>query len=105
MRRGRSPIQNTGMRRSRSPSRVGQSDAERAGRDARLPIERGYYKLDGTQVEANAIEQNDRFVVVLKVTETEASICAALLVDRLPAGLRDRQSEAGGRRLDRARTG
>ena len=33
------------------------------------------------------IKQNDRFVVALKVTETEAAYARLILVDRLPAGL------------------
>jgi uncharacterized protein YfaS (alpha-2-macroglobulin family) len=50
-------------------------------------IERGFYKLDGTKFEAKSVTQNDRFVVVLKVTEAEAKYAKLLLVDRLPAGL------------------
>lgn len=49
-------------------------------------VERTYYKLDGTQVQPTAARQNDRLVVVLKVTETEAKQARVLLVDRLPAG-------------------
>jgi uncharacterized protein YfaS (alpha-2-macroglobulin family) len=50
-------------------------------------IERSFYKLDGTKMEAKSVTQNDRFVVVLKVTEAEAKYARLLLVDRLPAGL------------------
>ena len=50
-------------------------------------VERTYYKLDGTQVQPSRIQQNDRLVVVLKVTESAAKQARILLVDRLPAGL------------------
>ena len=50
-------------------------------------IERSFYRLDGTPVEANAIAQNERLVVALKITETEAAYARLILEDRLPAGL------------------
>jgi alpha-2-macroglobulin len=50
-------------------------------------IERSFYKLDGTKFDARSVTQNDRFVIVLKVTEAEAKYARLLLVDRLPAGL------------------
>ena len=50
-------------------------------------IERSYYKLDGKPVDPATIRQNDRFVVVLKVTELEAAYARLMLVDPLPAGL------------------
>ena len=49
-------------------------------------VERSYYKLDGAQVEPSSVRQNERLVVVLKVTESEAKAANLLLVDRLPAG-------------------
>ncbi|WP_430912895.1 MG2 domain-containing protein [Methylobacterium sp. sgz302541] len=50
-------------------------------------IERSYHRIDGTLVDlANGVRQNDRLVVVLKVTEAKASDGRLLLVDRLPAG-------------------
>ncbi|MBS7702462.1 alpha-2-macroglobulin family protein [Chelatococcus asaccharovorans] len=49
-------------------------------------IARNYYKLDGTQVDPAHVNQNDRLVVTLKVTETEAAFARLLLVDYLPAG-------------------
>ncbi len=57
--------------------------------DARgYAIERSYHRLDGSVVDpARGIRQNDRLVVVLKVTEAKASAGRLLLVDRLPAGL------------------
>jgi uncharacterized protein YfaS (alpha-2-macroglobulin family) len=50
-------------------------------------IERAYYTLDGKPVEPTAIEQNDRFVIALTVTEYEAAFARLLLVDLLPSGL------------------
>ncbi|MER2268060.1 alpha-2-macroglobulin family protein [Methylobacterium oxalidis] len=51
-------------------------------------IERTYHRLDGSLVDpARGLRQNDRLVVVLKVTEAQASAGRLLLVDRLPAGL------------------
>jgi uncharacterized protein YfaS (alpha-2-macroglobulin family) len=51
-------------------------------------VERAFYRLDGSPVEAGKpLRQNDRLVVVLKVTEAKASAARLLLVDRLPAGL------------------
>ena len=49
-------------------------------------VERSYYRLDGSQVQPSSARQNDRMVVVLKVTEAEAREARLLLVDRLPAG-------------------
>ena len=49
-------------------------------------VERSYYRLDGSQVQPSSVKQNDRMVVVLKVTEAEAREARLLLVDRLPAG-------------------
>ncbi|MET0605130.1 MAG: alpha-2-macroglobulin, partial [Beijerinckiaceae bacterium] len=50
-------------------------------------VERSYYKQDGTAVDlAQPVRQNERFVVVLKVTETRSTYARLLLVDMLPAG-------------------
>jgi uncharacterized protein YfaS (alpha-2-macroglobulin family) len=49
-------------------------------------VERSYYRLDGSEVQLTSVPQNDRLVVVLKVTEAEAKEARLLLVDRLPAG-------------------
>jgi uncharacterized protein YfaS (alpha-2-macroglobulin family) len=49
-------------------------------------IERSYHKLDGAPVQPDKVRQNDRLVVVLKVTEPEAKQARLLLVDRIPAG-------------------
>jgi uncharacterized protein YfaS (alpha-2-macroglobulin family) len=50
-------------------------------------VERSYFSLDGKPKDLASLRQNDRFVVVLKVTESEAAFARLLLVDRLPAGL------------------
>ncbi len=50
-------------------------------------VERTFYKLDGTKIDLHSIAQNDRIVVALKVTESEARYARLLIVDRLPAGL------------------
>ena len=50
-------------------------------------IEREVYTLDGKKTELKSLTQNERVVVVLKITETEAKYAKLLVVDRLPAGL------------------
>jgi uncharacterized protein YfaS (alpha-2-macroglobulin family) len=51
-------------------------------------IERSFYKLDGTNLDAlQSMVQNERVVVSLKVTEAQARYARLLVVDRLPAGL------------------
>ncbi len=51
-------------------------------------IERSFRRLDGSTVDpASGLRQNDRLVVVLKVTEAKAEAARLLLVDPLPAGL------------------
>lgn len=51
-------------------------------------IERSFRRLDGSVVDpASGLRQNDRLVVVLKVTEAKAETARLLLVDPLPAGL------------------
>ena len=50
-------------------------------------VERNYYRQNGQPVDlAQPVKQNDRFVVVLKVTEQRATYARLLLVDMLPAG-------------------
>jgi uncharacterized protein YfaS (alpha-2-macroglobulin family) len=68
-------------------STSGNPMASEPAADQGYRIERGFYKLDGTKVDPAAVRQNDRMIVVLKVTETEAAYARLLLVDRLPAGL------------------
>ena len=49
-------------------------------------VERSYYRLNGTKIQPTQVQQNERLVTVLKVTEPQARYARVLLVDRLPAG-------------------
>jgi uncharacterized protein YfaS (alpha-2-macroglobulin family) len=49
-------------------------------------IERLYYTLDGEEADPTKAKQNERFVVVLKITEPEAQFGRVLVADYLPAG-------------------
>ncbi|MBM3531031.1 MAG: alpha-2-macroglobulin family protein [Alphaproteobacteria bacterium] len=49
-------------------------------------IERQFYSLDGEESDPAKAKQNQRFVVVLKVTETEPQYGRVLIADYLPAG-------------------
>jgi uncharacterized protein YfaS (alpha-2-macroglobulin family) len=67
---------------------VGNPIAPEPAESRGYAIERTYHRLDGTPVDLiQGVRQNDRLVVVLKVTEAKASPGRLLLVDRLPAGL------------------
>jgi hypothetical protein len=74
-------------------------------------IERKYYTLAGKPADPAKAKQNDRFAVVLRITEPQAAVRAAHRRRLSARRLRDRQSAAGvvGRyrhaRLDRRRTG
>ena len=50
-------------------------------------VERTFYSLDGKKLDLRSLTQNERVVVALKVTESEARTAKLLIVDRLPAGL------------------
>jgi uncharacterized protein YfaS (alpha-2-macroglobulin family) len=50
-------------------------------------IERNYYTLDGEAVDVTKAKQNQRFVVVLKVTEPQPQFGRIVIADHLPAGL------------------
>ena len=50
-------------------------------------VERSFFKLDGSKADIARLTQNDRVIIVLKITETEARYARLLVVDRLPAGL------------------
>ncbi len=50
-------------------------------------IAREFYTLDGKKADISNLVQNDRILVVLKITEAEAKYAKLLIVDRLPAGL------------------
>ncbi len=49
-------------------------------------IERGYYTLEGKPADPSKARQNDRFAVVLKVTEAKPEYGHILVADYLPAG-------------------
>src|SRR5205085_6644117 len=50
-------------------------------------IERRYYTLDGKPADPAKAKQNDRFAVVLKVTEPVPQFGRVIVADYLPAGL------------------
>jgi uncharacterized protein YfaS (alpha-2-macroglobulin family) len=49
-------------------------------------IERKYYTLDGKAADARKAKQNDRFAVVLKITEPQPQFGRIIVADYLPAG-------------------
>src|SRR6202008_4641662 len=51
-----------------------------------LKIERTYYPLDGKPADITKAKQNDRFAVVLKVTEPKPEYAHVMVSDYLPAG-------------------
>jgi len=50
-------------------------------------IERSYFTLDGKPADVSKAKQNDRFAVVLKVTEPKPEYGHIMVSDYLPAGL------------------
>ncbi|HTC96083.1 MAG TPA: alpha-2-macroglobulin [Bradyrhizobium sp.] len=50
-------------------------------------IERNYFTLDGKPVDISTAKQNDRFAVVLKITEPKPEYGHIMVSDYLPAGL------------------
>ena len=56
-----------------------------AGGDG-FSIERTYYTLDGQEANVSEAKQNERYVVVLKATETNDWPSRVLITDLLPAG-------------------
>jgi uncharacterized protein YfaS (alpha-2-macroglobulin family) len=56
-----------------------------AGGDG-FTISRTYYRMDGTEANVTEVTQNERFVVVLRVTETNDWTSRVLVNDLLPAG-------------------
>jgi uncharacterized protein YfaS (alpha-2-macroglobulin family) len=49
-------------------------------------IERTYHTLDGEKAEVAKVKQNQRFAVVLKITEPEPKFARVIVADYLPAG-------------------
>jgi len=56
-----------------------------AGGDG-FTIARTYYRLDGTEANVTEVKQNERFVVVLNINETNSWPSRILVSDLLPAG-------------------
>jgi uncharacterized protein YfaS (alpha-2-macroglobulin family) len=50
-------------------------------------IERSYFTLDGKPADVSKARQNDRFAVVLKITEAKPEFAHIMVADYLPAGL------------------
>lgn len=50
-------------------------------------IERNYFTLDGKPADISKVKQNDRFAVVLKITEAKPEYGHIMVSDYLPAGL------------------
>jgi uncharacterized protein YfaS (alpha-2-macroglobulin family) len=50
-------------------------------------IERSYFTLDGKPADVSKAKQNDRFAVVLKITEAKPEYGHIMVADYLPAGL------------------
>jgi uncharacterized protein YfaS (alpha-2-macroglobulin family) len=49
-------------------------------------LERSFHTLDGEEADITKVKQNDRFVVVLKVTEPGPQFARVALIDHIPAG-------------------
>jgi alpha-2-macroglobulin len=49
-------------------------------------IERSYHTLDGEKIDPSSVKQNQRFVVVLKMTEPQPQFGRVIVADYLPAG-------------------
>ncbi len=56
-----------------------------AGGDG-FTIERSYYRLDGSEANITEVQQNERFVVVLKISELNDWPSRVVVADMLPAG-------------------
>jgi uncharacterized protein YfaS (alpha-2-macroglobulin family) len=54
--------------------------------DKGFKIERRYYTLDGKPADPTKARQNDRFAVVLKITEPQPQFARVIVADYLPAG-------------------
>jgi uncharacterized protein YfaS (alpha-2-macroglobulin family) len=54
--------------------------------DKGFKIERLYYTLDGKPADPGKAKQNDRFAVVLKITEPQPLLARVMVADYLPAG-------------------
>jgi len=54
--------------------------------DRGFKIERTYYTLDGEKADVAKVKQNQRFAVVLKITEPQPKFARVIVADYLPAG-------------------
>src|SRR5438046_1586401 len=54
--------------------------------DKGFSIQRLYYTLDGESAEIDKVKQNERFAVVLKITEGQPTFGRIIVADYLPAG-------------------
>ncbi len=54
--------------------------------DKGFSIERLYYTLDGERADVTKVKQNERFAVVLKITEGQPTFGRIIIADYLPAG-------------------
>jgi uncharacterized protein YfaS (alpha-2-macroglobulin family) len=54
--------------------------------DRGFKIERTYYTLDGEKADIAKVKQNQRFAVVLKITEPQPKFARVIVADYLPAG-------------------
>ncbi|GGC54872.1 alpha-2-macroglobulin family protein [Chelatococcus reniformis] len=80
-------IANAGQEPAQLVMSVGGNPATPEGPAAQgYTVERSYYRLDGSKVDPTKVQQNDRLVVALKITEATAAYARLLVVDHLPAG-------------------
>jgi uncharacterized protein YfaS (alpha-2-macroglobulin family) len=64
----------------------GDGMAPEPAAESGFKIERTTYAPDGREISFDKIKQNDRVIVVLKVTEIEPKLGEVIVEDRLPAG-------------------
>jgi hypothetical protein len=65
---------------------IGSPVAPEPAGGAEFQVERTYQRLDGARVDPRQVRQNERLVVILKITEPEPTFGRIVLEDRLPAG-------------------
>jgi uncharacterized protein YfaS (alpha-2-macroglobulin family) len=65
---------------------IGAPTTPEPAADKGFLIERLFYTLDGEPAEINKVKQNERFAVVLKITEGKPTFGRIIVADYLPAG-------------------
>ena len=65
---------------------IGAPTTPEPAADKGFSIERHYYTLDGEAAEIAKVKQNERFAVVLKITEGNPQFGRIIISDYLPAG-------------------